>query len=81
MRRTPDWWWRSKAIVYKGQTIDAEVDIIALPVEGKKALVAEVKRKKEEYRHELFMLKVEYLRQTELHKYQIETRLLTLEEM
>ena len=74
-------WWRSKAIVYKGQTIDAEVDIIALPVEGKKALVAEVKRKKEEYRHELFMLKVEYLRQTELHKYQIETRLLTLEEM
>lgn len=74
-------WWRSKAIVYKGQTIDAEVDIIALPVEGNKALVAEVKRKREEYKHELFMLKVEYLRQTELHAYQIETRLLTLEEM
>lgn len=67
--------------MYKGQTIDAEVDIIALPVEGKKALVAEVKRKKEEYKHQLFMLKVEYLRQTELHKYQVETKLLTLEDM
>lgn len=74
-------WWRSKAIVYKGQTIDAEVDIIALPVEGKKALVAEVKRKKEDYKHELFMLKVEYLQQTDLHKYQVETRLLTLADM
>ena len=74
-------WWRSKAIVYKGQTIDAEVDIIALPVEGKKALVAEVKRKKEDYKHELFMQKVEYLQQTDLHKYQVETRLLTLEDM
>ena len=86
MAETSDWreingWWRSKAIMYKGQTIDAEVDIIALPVEGKKALVAEVKRKKEEYKHELFMLKVEYLRQTELHKYQVETKLVTLENM
>lgn len=74
-------WWRSKAITYKGQTIDAEVDIIALPVDGKNALVAEVKRKKEEYRHELFMLKVDYLQQTDLHKYHINTKLLTLEDM
>jgi hypothetical protein len=86
MAETSEWreisaWWRSKAIVYKGQTIDAEVDIIALPVEGKKALVAEVKRKKEEYKHELFMLKVDYLLQTDLHKYQVDTRLLTLEDM
>lgn len=86
MAETLEWreiraWWNSKAIMYKGQTIDAEVDIIALPVEGKKALVAEVKRKKEEYKHQLFMLKVEYLRQTELHKYQVETKLLTLEDM
>ena len=74
-------WWRSKVIVYKGQQIDAEVDIVALPVEGKKALVAEVKRKKEEYKHELFMHKVDYLRQTDLNKYHIETRLLTLDDM
>ena len=74
-------WWRSKAIEYKGQTIDAEVDIVALPVEGKKAVVAEVKRHKEEYRHELFMLKVDYLNQTDLRHYQVETRLLTLDEM
>lgn len=74
-------WWRSKAIEYKGQTIDAEVDIVALPVEGKKAVVAEVKRHKEEYRHELFMLKVDYLKRTDLRHYQVETRLLTLDEM
>ena len=74
-------WWRSKAIKYKGQTIDAEVDIVALPVEGKKAVVAEVKRKREEYDHELFMLKVDYLKQTDLRHFQIETRLLTLNEM
>lgn len=86
LAETSDWreisaWWRSKAIVYKGQTIDAEVDVVALPVEGRNALVAEVKRKKEEYKHELFMLKVEYLQQTELHKYQVETKLLTLDDM
>ena len=74
-------WWRSKAIVYKGQTVDAEVDIVALPAEGKKALVAEVKRKKEEYKHELFMLKVDYLKQSDLRHYSVETRLLTLQEM
>ena len=74
-------WWRNKAIEYKGQAIDAEVDIVALQVEGKKAVVAEVKRKREEYRHELFMLKVDYLKQTDLRHYQIETRLLTLNEM
>lgn len=86
MAETSDWreisaWWRNKSIVYKGHTIDAEVDIIALPMEGKKALVAEVKRKKEEYNHELFMLKVEYLRQTDLHKYLVVTKLLTLDDM
>lgn len=86
LAETSDWraisaWWRSKAIVYKGQTIDAEVDIVALPVEGGKALVAEVKRRAEEYKHELFMLKVDYLKQTDLRHYSVQTRLLTLEEM
>lgn len=86
LAETSDWraisaWWRSKAIIYKGQTIDAEVDIVALPVEGKKALVAEVKRNREEYKHELFMLKVDYLKQTDLRHYVVETRLLTLDEM
>ena len=86
LAETSDWravsaWWRSKAIVYKGQTMDAEVDIVALPVEGKKALVAEVKRKKEEYQHGLFMLKVDYLKQTDLRHYAVEARLLTLEDM
>lgn len=86
LAETSEWraisaWWRSKAVVYKGQTIDAEVDIVALPVEGKRALVAEVKRKREEYKHDLFMQKVDYLKQTDLRHYVVETRLLTLEEM
>ncbi|GEM_PF-4276703 len=70
--------WRNKAISYKGNTIDAEVDIIALPVEGTTALVAEVKREKEQYRHDLFMLKVAYLQQTELKEYKVKTKLYTL---
>lgn len=47
----------------------------------KRKVVGEVKRKKEDYKHELFMLKVEYLQQTDLHKYQVETRLLTQADM
>ncbi|GEM_PF-5561036 len=74
-------WWRNKAISYKGNTIDAEVDIIALPMEGTTALVAEVKREKEQYRHDLFMLKVAYLQQTELKEYKVKTKLYTLEDM
>ena len=86
MAETGQWrdingWWRNKSIFYKAHNIDAEVDIIALPIEGTKALVAEVKRKKEQFKHDLFTLKVEYLHQTELQHYDIETRLLTLEDM
>lgn len=43
--------------------------------------IAEVKRKKEQYRHDLFMLKVAYLQQTELKEYDIGTKLFTLEDM
>ena len=74
-------WWQAKAIEYHSQQIDAELDIVALPLMGRGALVAEVKRKREEYEHELFMTKVQYLKQKHLHTYSIETKLFTLTEM
>lgn len=74
-------WWQSKAISYQDRQIDAEVDIVALSLKGRNALVAEVKRKREEYEHDLFMTKVHYLKQKELHGYSVQTQLLTLEDM
>lgn len=74
-------WWKAKAIEYKGSYIDAEVDVIAISLQHKEALVAEVKRKKEQYQHDKFMAKVEYLKKAELHRYKVITQLLTLEDM
>ena len=49
---------------------------------GKKALIAEVKRMPENnYVHSTFMEKVEHLRHKEMAKYDIETRVLGLEDM
>ena len=86
MQESHEWreissWWRPKAIEIDGRLIDAEIDIVALALEGKRAIVAEVKRKREQYDHQLFMAKVEYLHSTDLSKYKIETRLLTIEDM
>lgn len=74
-------WWQPRAIVFHDRSIDAEVDIIALSLMGRKAIVAEVKRKRDEYEHELFMAKVQYLKQKELRAYTVETKLLTLDDM
>lgn len=74
-------WWQRRAIVHKEQQIDAEVDVIALSLEGRKALVAEVKRNSDNYNHSLFMTKVNYLRQTALKGYAIETKLFDLQQM
>ena len=74
-------WWQRRAIVHNEQSIDAEVDVIALSIEGRKALVAEVKRNSDNYNHALFMAKVHYLRQTALKGYSIETKLFDLQQM
>lgn len=86
MAETGEWreigsWWQSKAIDFQGRKIDAEVDVVALPLTGRNVVVAEVKRQYENYEHELFMAKVDYLKQKELRGYSIRTQLLTLENM
>ena len=86
MAQTGQWreigsWWQVKAIEYHGKQIDAEVDIVALSLTGRKALVVEVKRQRSEYDHELFMTKVQYLKQKDLHAYAVSTQLLTVEDM
>ncbi len=69
------WWERKKGL-------DAnEIDIIAISTDGQTALVAEVKRQRRNYDHKLFMEKVDRVKTTILAKYQVETRLLTLDDM
>ena len=73
-------WWERK----RGREAN-EIDIVAIYVDyegvGKKALVAEVKRQKRNYNHKDFMAKVDHIKNTILAKYEIETRLFTLEDM
>ena len=75
-------WWETKSSANKERLNSFEIDIVALKSSGKKALVAEVKRMPENnYVHSAFMEKVEHLRHKEMAKYDIETRVLGLEDM
>ncbi len=58
-----------------------EIDIVALKLEKDKAVAVEVKRQRKEFKPESFDAKVQHLKDKELAKYQIEQRLLTLEDM
>ncbi len=69
-------WWERK----KGKEAN-EIDIVALSVDGKTAVVAEVKRQHRNYDHKLFMEKVACIKASILSKYKIETRLFTLDDM
>ena len=69
-------WWERK----KGKEAN-EIDIVALTTDNNKAIVAEVKRLRRNYDHKLFMEKVEHIKKSILSNYNIETRLLTLENM
>jgi hypothetical protein len=69
-------WWERK----RGKKAN-EIDIVALYVDDKTALVAEVKRQPRNYDHKAFMEKVETVKNSILSKYQISTTLLTLEDM
>ena len=69
-------WWERK----KGKDAN-EIDIVALSIDGKRALVAEVKRQQRNYDHKAFMEKVECIRTSVLSKYDIVPRLFTLEDM
>ena len=69
-------WWDRK----KGKEAN-EIDIVALSIEGKTALVAEVKRQQRNYDHKAFMEKVDRIKTSILSGYDIETRLFTLNDM
>ena len=67
-------WWEPKGN-------QNEIDIVALKLEKNKAVVAEVKRQKKNFKPELLGKKVEHLKDKVLPKYQIETVCLSLEDV
>lgn len=69
-------WWQSK----KGKEA-CEIDIVAIYAEGNKALVAEVKRQRKNFKPELFQEKVEILKHKLLATYQIEAKNFSLDDM
>lgn len=69
-------WWDAKAGRDAG-----EIDIIGIHTDNKTALVAEVKRQKRNYDHKAFMTKVDRVKKTILARYELETRLLTMDDM
>ena len=66
--------WESKRNAY-------EIDIVALELTVKKALVVEVKRNKKNFKPEKFAEKVEYLKNKHLMRYEIERMCWGLEDM
>lgn len=69
------WWERKK------DKVANEIDIVGIKIDDKIAAVAEAKRQSRNYDHKLFMEKVERIKLCLLMKYEVETKLLTLEEM
>lgn len=67
-------WWEPKGA-------QNEIDIVALDLEKNKALAVEVKRNKKNFKEELFLAKVEHLKNKVLPNYTIETLCLSLEDM
>lgn len=67
-------WWDAK-------DAQNEIDIVALKLEKRKALVAEVKRQRKNFKPELLEKKVAHLINKVLLKYDVETTCLTLEDM
>lgn len=69
-------WWEPKAGIEA-----SEIDIVGLQTKGKNALLAEVKRQHRNYDHKKFMEKVERISASTLKGYEINPRLLTMEDM
>jgi hypothetical protein len=72
-------WWN----VAKGNNVNQqEIDIVAIPLDNTvPVLAAEVKRQGKNFRPEWFEAKVTHLRNKILHDYEIQSRLLTLDDM
>jgi len=69
-------WWEANA----GKEAN-EIDIVGIRVEGKSALVAEVKRNARNYDNKLFMAKIERIKAKILAGYEVESRLYTIDDM
>ncbi|MCD7849955.1 MAG: ATP-binding protein [Parabacteroides sp.] len=69
-------WWEGK-----NSSDQHEIDIVGIYAGDKKALVAEVKRQRKNFKPELFQQKVEAIRKKVLYKYEIETRCWTMDDM
>ena len=69
-------WWQGK-----NSKDQCEIDIVGLYAEEKKALVAEVKRQSKNFKPDLFALKVEGLKKKILFKYEIKSRLFSMDDM
>lgn len=67
-------WWEAKGNAN-------EIDIVGIYLFEKKALVAEVKRQRKNFKPELFQQKVEAIQKKLLFKYEIESKCLTMEDM
>lgn len=67
-------WWEPKGA-------HNEIDIVALDLEKNKAIAVEIKRNKKNFKEELFLAKVEHLKNKVLPNYTIETLCLSLEDM
>ena len=67
-------WWEAKGD-------QNEVDIVAVTLDNKTALVAEVKRQRKNFKPQLLELKIEILKNKVLHKYEVESVCLDLDDM
>jgi len=71
------WWDHTRA----KDNPQNELDIVAIYAEQKKVLIAEVKRRRKNFKPELFQQKIEAIRTKLFFDYEIETACMTLEDM
>lgn len=69
-------WWEGKK-----NSDQHEIDIVGIYVGDKKALVAEVKRQRKNFKPEAFQEKIDAIRKKVLYKYEIETKCLSMDDM
>ena len=82
--RAIDSWWDPKGYIdEKGNRQQAEIDIVAIDVEDKKAKIFEVKRNPDKYRKTLLEKKVAFMKSKEkrLKKYRVEISCLSLDDI
>ena len=69
-------WWQAKK-----EKDPCEIDIVAIYADNSRALVAEVKRQRKNFKPEHFQEKVATIRQKLLSDFEIEAKVLTMEDM